>query len=466
MSVVRLRGAVDVVVGSSPDELADGALADEVIGLRAVIDRLEAQFARLAHAAHRRGVGAADGSPSTPAWLRRRTGVREGDARAALEAGAACGDVLHATGDAWRAGEISSGAARTIVAARVEGHDAELAAVEPVLLDLARDGATRELRRACAHFRHCATADGAEPRAQDGLTLSRTFGDRSVLTAELSEVAAETVVTAIHAFTDPPADGDDRTPARRRADALVRIAEVALATLPREAGRARTRATIVVDWTTLNGAAAGRLDGEFTGPIHPAEVDRALCDSAITRVVTGPGGLPLDVGRSRRTVPAAVRRALVVRDGGLPVPGLRPTPRLVRRASRRALAQWRPHRPGQPRAALRSPPPRRAPTRLDREARGPRPARAPPRRCRGHVITPRGHGGSGASGDRPRAQRGSSRCHARSAACTHRSSPSRRIHGLKHSYRSVKCTRVRPSPRSSSRVAPSARDHNGLPTAS
>ena len=133
--------------------------------------------------------------------------------------------------------------------------------------------------------------------------------------AELSDLAAETVVTAIHAFTDPPAAGDRRSPARRRADALVRIAEVALAVLPEHVDRARTRATIVVDWATLTG------DGEFTGAVHPDEVDRALCDASVSRVVTGPERQVLDAGRTRRTVPPALRRALVARDRGCRYPG-------------------------------------------------------------------------------------------------------------------------------------------------
>ncbi len=443
MSVVQLRGAVDGVVAASPEELSDAALADEVVAVRAEMDRLEAQFARLAHAAHRRGIGAAEGSPSTAAWLRRRTGMREGEARVALEAGAVCGDVLHATGQAWRAGEITSGAARTIVAARVEGHDAKLAAIEPVLLDLARDRATRELRRACAHFRHCATAEGTEPRAHDGLTLSRTYGGRTVLSAELSEIAAETVVTAIHVFTDPPAEGDDRTPARRRADALVRISETALATLGRQADRARTRATIVVNWTTLTSASDLRLRRRHrcggpwwcatagagsravtdppagatrttwsTGAVAAGPTGTTSCCSAtiITTSCTDPAGSSSSTATtcacSDRTVPRS-------RDRGRATDG---------------------HSPGV----------------------GPSEARAPASRAR-----------------RLRCQRRPPSSAARTESlsreirsCTHRSSPRRRIHGLKHSYRSVKCTRVRPSPRSSSRVDPSARDHNGLPTAS
>ena len=65
----------------------------------------------------------------------------------------------------------------------------------------------------------------------------------------------------------------------------------------------------------------GRLDGEFTGPIHPRDIERLLCDCDISRIVTGPDSLPLDVGRMRRNPTPAMRRALVERDGGCRWPG-------------------------------------------------------------------------------------------------------------------------------------------------
>jgi hypothetical protein len=46
-----------------------------------------------------------------------------------------------------------------------------------------------------------------------------------------------------------------------------------------------------------------------------------LCDCDITRVVTGPDGLPLDVGRKHRTPTPAMRKALAVRDEGCAWPG-------------------------------------------------------------------------------------------------------------------------------------------------
>ncbi|MCA9738363.1 MAG: DUF222 domain-containing protein, partial [Gemmatimonadetes bacterium] len=53
-----------------------------------------------------------------------------------------------------------------------------------------------------------------------------------------------------------------------------------------------------------------------------AETSRRLaCDAAVVRVTHDLDGSVLDVGRRRRTIPAALRRALEVRDGGCRFPG-------------------------------------------------------------------------------------------------------------------------------------------------
>ncbi len=317
--VAALHDVVDDLARLDPAELSDPALATEVLALRAQMDRQEAVFARLVVAAHQRGVGAVDGSASTAAWLRSHAGMREGDARTALDAGEAAA-LLVDTGAAWRDGSISSGAARTIFGARVDGHDDELRECEPTLLDLARRNDLRSLRRASAHFRKLALADGSEPGARNGLYLSRTYDGITVVSGELEDTGAETVLTAIHAFTDPPSDDDPRTGAQRRAAALVRICEVALVHAADD-GRPSVQVSVVLDWTSLTNGAAGRHDGAFTGPIHPRDVERLLCDCTVSRIVTGPDSLPIDVGRSRRTIPPAMRRAVVARDGGCRFPG-------------------------------------------------------------------------------------------------------------------------------------------------
>lgn len=59
----------------------------------------------------------------------------------------------------------------------------------------------------------------------------------------------------------------------------------------------------------------------FGGPISPAAARRIACDAKVTPIVLGGKGEILDVGRSRYTFPAAIRKALVARDRGCAFPG-------------------------------------------------------------------------------------------------------------------------------------------------
>ncbi len=61
--------------------------------------------------------------------------------------------------------------------------------------------------------------------------------------------------------------------------------------------------------------------------ISQQSVERITCDCEIHRIVLGPKGEPLDVGRATRTISLPMRRALVIRDGGCRVEGCdRPPP--------------------------------------------------------------------------------------------------------------------------------------------
>ncbi len=317
--VVLLAAAADALARIDPSDLSDPAVADLTVVTRRGIDRLEGCFARLARSAHRRGIGSETGAPSTAAWMARFVPMRTGDARAAIEAGETV-ELLAATGEAWRSGEISTAAARTIAGARVEGHDDVLIETEPLLLDCARGDDLPGLTRLAARFRNLARSDGTAPRVPDGLHLSRSYAGRSVLSGDFGDLAAETILTALHAYTEAPSEADRRRGSQRRADALVRICEVALDRVA--AGRRdRGQVSLVVDRSTLTGPRPGRADGQFSGPIHLDDVHRLLCDTTVGRVVTDPSGIPIDVGRARRNPPPRLRRALVVRDQGCRFPG-------------------------------------------------------------------------------------------------------------------------------------------------
>lgn len=76
-------------------------------------------------------------------------------------------------------------------------------------------------------------------------------------------------------------------------------------------------------WAAATWAAATWAVGNGPGTAHlpSALAAWACCDGEITRLVLDAKSRPLDLGRSQRVVPAALRRALDVRDGGCVIPG-------------------------------------------------------------------------------------------------------------------------------------------------
>src|SRR4030095_16450322 len=68
---------------------------------------------------------------------------------------------------------------------------------------------------------------------------------------------------------------------------------------------------------------AESLEGETAlGDGVPAAVSRRLlCDCGLVPMLEDERGRTIDVGRKKRTLPAALRRALQARDGGCRFPG-------------------------------------------------------------------------------------------------------------------------------------------------
>ncbi len=81
---------------------------------------------------------------------------------------------------------------------------------------------------------------------------------------------------------------------------------------------------------------------------------RLGCDASVTRIVFGPDGIPLELGRSLRLFSPAQRRALAVRDGGCRFPGCTRPPTLHRCSPRRSLVAGRRLRPQQRDSALQT----------------------------------------------------------------------------------------------------------------
>jgi hypothetical protein len=372
-----LRAAVAAVAGEDPSHLPAVALGARVVELRALIDGLEGLWSRLVRVLD--GSGAVEEASGTAAWLRAACRLSPADARSRVVLARRLAQRAE-TEAALASGTISVGHARLVTAALAELEAAagpELAtATEAPLLDAARRCDPARLRREIAHARHAlvpAAAADADDRLhfRRHLDVATTFEGTVVVSGVLDPEGGEALLAALAPLSGPAGPADDRTPGRRRADALVELCHQRLdaGTLPALGGE-RPHLTVLVPLAALPGLAAADVraspgpppvvgghvaggpvadgpvaDGPVvggSGMVHAGMVGaetvwgavlgrdaarRLACDASVTRVVLDPVSQPLDVGRRTRVVPPAVRTALFVRDRGCVFPGCdRPPP--------------------------------------------------------------------------------------------------------------------------------------------
>jgi hypothetical protein len=313
-----LERTIDELAALDVSALCDSEIRETFVALRRDIDRLEASAARLLATVHGRGIPAGDGASSTSAWAQSHTGQRFSDAKASLDAGQAC-ESLPLTAKAWAQGEISAGAARTICRGRRAGHEDVYGAIEETLVGYAASRDVRGLDLMIRHYQTRADAlDDTEPSDRNHLHHSHT-GNRWILDADHDEFSGAIIDAAINAATDKPREGDDRSPAKRRAEALTRICRFFLdhADLPVEGGEV-PHVSIIVNWDAINdGVPTTGCDLALT----PGDIGQLLCEANVSRIVMGSDSIPLDVGRATRNPSKGLRRAVVVRDRHCRFPG-------------------------------------------------------------------------------------------------------------------------------------------------
>ena len=78
---------------------------------------------------------------------------------------------------------------------------------------------------------------------------------------------------------------------------------------------------MTVDLEALEGRVGRRAELDDAGVVTPETARRLACDAALSRVITRERTEPLEVGRRTPVVPAALRRAIVIRDRHCRFPG-------------------------------------------------------------------------------------------------------------------------------------------------
>ena len=195
---------------------------------------------------------------------------------------------------------------------------------EEELLSFARASTAARVEERCHQIRNTFVGATAEANAVHARREVRVFrnaerGMVSVtveLPAEEGELLCRALDKAIEAAGKQGPEFEPASWGAQQADALVAVARSYLA-----GGEAQSTCTadhyqVVVH---VDGAALAGEAGRSDLPVE--SVRRLACDGSVIDMVDGPNGEPLNVGRRRRTVPAAIRRALWARDGGCAFPG-------------------------------------------------------------------------------------------------------------------------------------------------
>ncbi len=363
--LAQVRDAVDAVLGVPAWQLPAGDVAALVEGLAVEASRLAAAQLRLLAEAEERRVGTGSGFITTGAWLTARTRCRLREAGSTVALATALTGHLAPTAAALAAGAMTQAHAAVVhrvmtkvvaalappVVARpgepeldAAGREAVLREAQEVLVEHATRLDPDQLAVAGRHLLARLSAhrggpgeDAAHERAleQAGLTLVQTDDGTWFLRATLDPVGGATLAAALDAGSAPAAAGPDgsrdrRSAPQRRAAALVQLADERLAALP-GGTRTRPRVTVTVEATTLadpwaHGAAPGELTAPGCGdahgghPLPPGALAAVVCDADVVPVLVGPGGAPLDVGRTVYAFPERVRTAIVARDRGCTFP--------------------------------------------------------------------------------------------------------------------------------------------------
>jgi hypothetical protein len=208
--VAELQGLVDQDLGG----LADAVLAERVMALRGLMDRLEGHWLQeLADLDARGAAGAEHGvqAGSTAAWLRCRLRMGAGTAAGLVRtARALYHGPLTGTAQAVADGELSPAHAQVLAAGTQDLPDHLAADAEPVLVEAARRLDPPRLRRVVAHLRLVADPDGADDQAEQrqqrrGLWLASTWEGMVAVNGLLDPEAGQTVLAALEPWPVRPA---------------------------------------------------------------------------------------------------------------------------------------------------------------------------------------------------------------------------------------------------------------------
>lgn len=328
-AVSELRSVLDQVAALDvsdldPNELSDPELLESLPLLHVGISKIAALMTRCVAVTDRRQAHRADGMVTVKSWLTGHCRMSGTEASAMVRAGRRL-EKLPELAAAYAEGAVATAHVNVVTSALTPARlaAADTAGIHPgttdrVLTEAARSLGPEDTAKATTRWVIGVDPDGTldddagRPRV---FRLARSSGGRVYFSGHADPVGGEIMHTALEAMMNGyrPAD-DRRSHAERQGDALVELCRQALngGSLPTVRGE-RPQVRVSIDLMALC-AESGVGVLPFAGPISAETARRLACDASVVRLLVGPDGLPLDVGREKRTATAAIRRAVELRD--------------------------------------------------------------------------------------------------------------------------------------------------------
>lgn len=325
------RAALQAVAEADLHGMADDELSAHLLELQRLRGALDVAEAQVLATWDRRRVWRADGARVPAAWLASRERIPMAEARRRLRHARAT--VEHpAIAEAWAAGEIDRTHVTSLLAKETARTERAFERDLDALLGHARRERFRDFRRRLDVWELRHDPDGAEQRADEGraareVHLAQTLDGMWVGRTVLDPVDGQIVADALKEIEEEMFEADwaaarerlgreptalelERTPAQRRADALVEMA-IRARTVPADGRRPAPLFTVVVGLETLTGPVLEMFNRTV---ISPGTAAAHLTAADIERVVFDSPSRVIDVGERRRFFTGALRRAIEVRD--------------------------------------------------------------------------------------------------------------------------------------------------------
>ncbi len=288
-------------------------LAREIAELARCIDKVKHTWLTRIREFDARNGWADTGCVSMVAWLSWWTGTSSKAASEHVRVARELGE-LALIDQAFAAGELSYSKVRALTRCAEP-------ATQQSLLDVAKSATASQLDKIVAGLRRVrAHADTGECSHEHRrfASFTETAGGMVRLVAQVGPEEALILRAALDQANSPAGDLSEST---GQADALVAVARGYLERKPNTRGTGFELIMMTTPDQLERGpeGIGGFLRDGTPLPLHVARM--LACDAARIDVSVGESGEILDVGRSRRTIPTAIGRALALRDGGCRVPG-------------------------------------------------------------------------------------------------------------------------------------------------